>query len=233
MAKQYNTETLSGQVITYLSKYCKSELTSIEYYPRLHSFDLGFKINPLVNLQSSGLRIHVQRPTMNAELYDVIIPLINMIHGEVTEEDEEFIDISFTKKRKISKAAQEYIVDNNIGTLDGIFKQFPNLVFAQGNYSIKQCASTVVSLGYRKLTNTGNYRGLPDKMRNWLKDYPIFELAFDVYCPMKSSRVAFVTPDGFKDFFQLKYLSDLVQITEPTDFKREDDTNTNAITFDL
>lgn len=124
MAKQYNTETLSGQVITYLSKYCKSELTSIEYYPALHSFDLGFKINPLVNLQSGGLRIHVQRLTMNTELYDVIIPLINMIHGEVTEEDEEFIDISFTKKRKISKAVQEYIVDNNIGTLDGILNNF-------------------------------------------------------------------------------------------------------------
>lgn len=233
MAKQYNTETLSAQVITYLSKYCKSELTSIEYYPQLHSFDLGFKINPLVNLQSGGLRIHVQRPTMNTELYDVIIPLINMIHGEVTEDDEDFIDISLTRKHKISKAAQEYIVDNNIGTLDGIFKQFPNLVFAQGNYSIKQQASTVVSLGYRKFTGADNYRCLPDKMRNWLENYPIFELAFDVGCPTKSSRVAFVTPDGFKDFFQFKYLSDLVQITKPTDFKREDDTNTNAVAFDL
>lgn len=233
MTKQYNTETLSAQVITYLSKYCKSELTSIEYYPQLHSFDLGFKINPLVNLQSGGLRIHVQRPTMNTELYDVVIPLINMIHGEVTEEDEDFIDISLTRKRKISKAAQEYIADNNIGTLDGIFKQFPNVMFAHGNYSIKQCVSTVVSLGYRKLTGADNYRCLPDKMINWLKDYPIFELAFDVDCPTKSSRVAFVTPDGFKDFFQFKYLSDLVQLTEPTDFKREDDTNTNAITFDL
>lgn len=233
MTKQYNTETLSGQVVTYLSKYCKSELTSIEYYPRLHSFDLGFKINPLVNLQSGGLRIHVQRLTMNTELYNVIIPLINMIHGEVTEDDEEFIDISFAKKRKISKTAQEYIVDNNIGTLDGIFKQFPNVMFAQGNYSIKQQASTVVSLGYRKLMSVDNYRGLPGKMVNWLENYPIFELAFDVDCPSKSSRVAFVAPDGFKDFFQFKYLSDLVQLTEPTDFKREDDTNTNAITFDL
>lgn len=232
MAKQYNTETLSGQVITYLSKYCKSELTSIEYYPALHSFDLGFKINPLVNLQSGGLRIHVQRLTMNTELYDVIIPLINMIHGEVTEEDEEFIDISFTKKRKISKAVQEYIVDNNIGTLDGIFKQFPNVMFAQGNYSIKQCASTVVSLGYRKLIGVDNYRGLSNKMVEWLKDYPVFELAFDVDCPSKSSRVAFVTPDGFKDFFQFRYLSDLVQLTEPTDFKPKT-IDTNAITFDL
>ena len=130
MAKQYNTEQLSAQVVTYFSKYCKSERTSIEYYPRLHSFDLGFKINPLVNLQSGGLRIHVQRPTMNTELYDVIIPLINMIHGEVAGDDEDFIDISLTRKRKISKAVQEYIVDNNIGTLDGIFKQFPNVMFA-------------------------------------------------------------------------------------------------------
>lgn len=103
MTKQYNTETLSAQVITYLSKYCKSELTSIEYYPRLHSFDLGFKINPLVNLQSCGLRIHVQRPTMNTELYDVIIPLINIIHGEVIEDDEDFIDISFAKNAKSVK----------------------------------------------------------------------------------------------------------------------------------
>ena len=124
MTKQYNTEQLSTQVITYLSKYCKSELTRIEYYPQLHSFDLGFKIYPLVNLQSGGLRIHVQRPTMNTELYDVIIPLINMIHGDITEEDEDLIGISFAKKRKISKAAQEYIVDNNIGTLDGILINF-------------------------------------------------------------------------------------------------------------
>lgn len=244
MAKQYNTEQLSAQVVTYLSKYCKSELTSIEYYPQLHSFDLGFKINPLVNLQACGLRIHVQRPTMNNELYDVIIPLINMIHGEVTEDGEDFIDISFTRKRKISKAVQEYIVDNNIGTLDGIIKQFPNLIFAERDiYSIKQQASTVVSLGYRKLTNAddymsllfndaGNYRDLPEKMSNWLENYPIFELAFDVDCPTKSSRVAFVTPDGFKDFFQFKYLSDLVQITEPTDFKPETTTK-NAIAFDL
>lgn len=232
MTKQYNTEQLSGQVVTYLSKYCKSELTSIEYYPQLHSFDLGFKINPLVNLQACGLHIHVQRPTMNNELYDVVIPLINMIHGEVTEDDEDFIDISFAKKRKINKAAQEYIVDNNIGTLDGIFKQFPNLIFARGNYSIKQQASTVVSLGYRKLMSVDNYRGLPDKMLNWLENYPIFELAFDVERPTKSSRVAFVTPDGFKDFFQFKYLADLVQLTEPVDFKPETTTK-NTMAFDL
>lgn len=233
MTKQYSTKPLSGQVVTYLSKYCKSELTSIEYYPQLHSFDLGFKINPLVNLQACGLRIHVQRPTMNNELYDIVIPLINMIHGEVTEDDEPFIDISFTRKRKISKAVQEYIADNNIGTLDGIFKQFPNLMFAnQGNYTIKQCASTVVSLGYHKFKNTDNYKDLPDKMLNWLENYPIFELAFDVERPTKSSRVAFMTPDGFKDFFQFKYLSDLVQLTEPTDFKPETTTK-HAIAFDL
>ena len=105
-------------------------------------------------------------------------------------------------------------------------------MFAQGNYSIKQQASTVVSLGYRKLRDTDNYRGLPDKIVNWLKDYPIFELAFDVERPTKSSRVAFVTPDGFKDFFQFKYLSDLVQITEPTDFKPKT-IDTNAMAFDL
>lgn len=233
MTKQYSTKPLSRQVVTYLSKYCKSELICIEYYPQLHSFDLGFKINPLVNLQSCGFRIHVQRQTMNTELYDVVIPLINMIHGEATDEDEDFIDISFAKKRKISKAAQEYIVDNNIGTLDSIFKQFPNLMLANhGSYGIEQHASTVVSLGYRKFKNTDNYRDLPDKMLNWLENYPIFELAFDVERPTKSSRVAFVAPDGFKDFFQFKYLPDLVRLSEPVDFKPET-TDENTIAFDL
>lgn len=181
---------------------------------------------------------------MNNELYDVIIPLINIIHDEVTDEDEDFIDISFAKKRKIRKAAQEYIVDNNIGTLDGIIKQFPNLIFAErDDYNIELHASTVVSLGYRKLTNAedymsllfnsvSNYRDLPEKLDNWLENYPIFELAFDVDCPKKMSRVAFVTPDGFKDFFQFKYLADLVQLSEPVNFKPETTTE-NAIAFDL
>lgn len=233
MAKAHSTESLSEQVITYLSDYCKTEILSIEYHPQLYSFNLYFKIESLVGATfKDDFYIHVQRPTMNAELYDVIIPLINMIHSEVTEEDDGFIDISFANKRKFSKAVGEYITNNNIGTLAGIFKQFPGLTFATRYTTIERLASTVVSLGYRKFTGNINSCYLSSKMVEWLKEYPIFEVVFDVNRPMKMSRVVFMALDGFKDFFQFKYLAELVKLSELTDFKPKT-TDTNAMTFDL
>lgn len=68
MVQVRSVEPLSKQIITYLSDYCKTELSSIEYYPQLHSFDLRFKVEPLVgNAFKDALRIHVQQPTMNNE----------------------------------------------------------------------------------------------------------------------------------------------------------------------
>lgn len=231
MIKQHGTEPLSKQVITYLTNYCKSEITDIEYHPLLHNFDIHFKIESLVGGNyKTGFHIHVQQATMNDELYDTITELVRMIHGEFMDEDETCISISFTNKRKISKTVHEYITDKNLGTLDGIFNQYPNLKFTIGNYTIKGRASTVVSLGYRKMIG-GNFNNLPNKMVKWLKEYPIIELAIDTENPGKSSRVAFVTPDGFKDFFQFKYLSGLIQITEPVDFKQK--SNEPIGTFDL
>lgn len=225
-------EPLPEQVATYITRYCKSEITGIEYYPASHCFDVFFKIESLVGqAYKNSFHIHVQRPTMNTELYDIFTELVRMIHGEFTDEDEVCIDISFAQKNKISKKVKEYIVSNGLGTLSDIFNQFHDLTFAiNGNYSIKSQASTVISLGNRKMTGD-NFNNLPDKMVKWLKEYPVFELVIDTDSPMKSSRVTFVTPDGFKDFFQFKYLPSLIQISESIVFEQK--SNELISTFDL
>ena len=230
--KKLGTEPLPEKVATYITHYCKSEITGIEYYPASHCFDVFFKIESLVGqAYKNNFRIHVQRPHMNTELYDIFTELVRMIHGEFTDEDEVCIDISFAQKSKISKKVKEYIVSNKLGTLSDIFNQYPDLTFAtNGNYSIKRQASTVISLGNRKMTGD-NFNNLPDKMVKWLKEYPIFELIIDTDSPMKSSRVAFVTPDGFKDFFQFKYLPSLIQISESIVFEQE--SNEPIRTFEL
>lgn len=234
MTQTHGVEPLSKQVITYLSDYCKTELSSIEYYPQLHSFDLRFKVEPLVgNAFKDAFCIHVQRLAMNAELYNIISELVNMCDDEIHGTDEPVLYISFTNKYKVSKVVHEYITNNNIGTLAGIFKQFPDLTFTINSYTnLTQHALTVVSLGYRNFVGPSNYCDLPNKMIELLKDYPIFKLAIDVDCPKKISRVAFESPDGFKDFFQFKYLATLVRLSEPVDFKSETTTK-NATTFDL
>lgn len=234
MTKQYNTEQLSGQVVTYLSKYCKSELTSIEYYPALHSFDLYFNIESLVGpvLRRNDFKIHVQRPTMNTELYNIISELVNMCDDEIHGTNECVLYIDFANKYKVSEAVHEYIANNNIGTLKGIFAQYPGITFSiHANDDIKERASTIVSLGYR--TFTGRFGGsLPAKVKQWVTDYPTFKLTIDVEYPSKISRVLFESPDGFKDFFQFKYLATLVRLSEPVDFKPETTTK-HAIVFDL
>lgn len=229
---KHGVEPLPEQVATYITRYCKSEITGIEYYPASHCFDVFFKIESLVGqAYKNSFRIHVQRPYMNTELYGIFTELVRMIHGEFTDEDEACIDISFAQKSKISKKVKECIVSNRLGTLSDIFNQYPGLTFAiNGNYSIKQQASTVISLGNRKMTGD-NFNNLPDKMVKWLKEYPIFELIIDTDSPMKSSRVAFVTPDGFKDFFQFKYLPSLIQISESIVFEQE--SNEPIRTFEL
>lgn len=234
MAKAHSTEPLSGQVITYLSDYCKTEISRIKYHPQLHSFDLYFNIESLVGtVLKSAFCIHVQRPAMNVELYDIIIELVNILHDEVENPDERAVYINLTNKRTLSKTVREYIANNNIGTLAGIFKQFPDLTFATSLYAnIKQRASTVVSLGYRKFTGNTSNCDLLCKMIEWLKEYSIFEVTFDVNRPTKMSRVAFIAPDGFKDFFPFKYLAELVKLSEPTDFKPKT-IDTNAMAFDL
>lgn len=73
---------------------------------------------------------------------------------------------------------------------------------------------------------------MPAKVKQWVTDYPTFKLAIDVEYPSKISRVLFESPDGFKDFFQFKYLATLVRLSEPVDFKPETTTK-NAIAFDL
>lgn len=234
MTQAHGVEALSKQVITYLSDYCKTELSSIEYYPQLHSFDLRFKVESLVgNAFKDAFCIHVQRPAMNAELYNVISELVNMCDDEIHGTDGPVIYISFANKYKVNKVVHGYITNNNIGTSTGIFKQFPDLTFTINSYTnLKQHASTVVPLGYRSFVGPSDCCDLPNKMIEWLKDYPIFELAIDVDCPKKMSRVAFVAPDGFKDFFQFKYLATLIRLSEPVDFKPETP-NKNAIAFDL
>lgn len=226
------TEPLSKQGATYITRYCKSGITGIEYYPASHCFDVFFKVESLVGqAYKNSFHIHVQRPYMNNELYDIFTELVRMIHGEFTDEDKVCIDISFAQKNKISKKVKEYIVSNRLGTLSDIFNQFPGLTFAvNGNYSIKRQASTVISLGNRKMTGD-NFNNLPGKMVKWLKEYPIFELIIDTDSPMKSSRVAFVTPDGFKDFFQFKYLPSLIQISESIVFEQK--SNEPISTFEL
>lgn len=234
MAQTHGVEPLSKQVITYLSDYCKTELSSIEYYPQLHSFDLRFKVEPLVgNAFKDAFCIHVQRPAMNAELYNIISELVNMCDDEIHGTDEPVLYISFTNKYKVSKVVHEYITNNNIGTLAGIFKQFPDLTFTINSYTnLTQHALTVVSLGYRNFVGPSNYCDLPAKVKQWVTDYPTFKLTIDVEYPSKISRVLFESPDGFKDFFQFKYLATLVRLSEPVDFKPETTTK-HSIAFDL
>lgn len=230
--KKLGTAPLPEQLTTYITRYCKSEITGIEYYPASHCFDVFFKIESLVGqAYKNSFHIHVQRPYMNAELYDIFTELVRMIHGGFTDEDETCIDISFAQKNKISKKVKEYIVSNKLGTLSDIFNQFPGLTFAiNGNYSIKRQASTVISLGNRKMAGN-NFNNLPGKMVKWLKEYPVFELVIDTDSTMKSSRVAFMAPDGFKDFFQFKYLPSLIQISESVVFEQKSDEIIR--TFDL
>ena len=99
MTKQYNTEALSEQVVTYLSKYCKSELTSIEYYPALHSFDLYFNIESLVGpfIKRNDFKIHVQKPYMNEELYDIFTDLVKLIYSDKDDwdDDDDVIQLNF------------------------------------------------------------------------------------------------------------------------------------------
>lgn len=232
--KKLGAEPLPEQMATYITRYCKSEITGIEYYPTSHCFDVFFNVESLVGpARRHSFRIHVQRPHMNTELYDSFIELVRMVHGEFTDDDETCIGISFAQKSKISKNVHEYIASNKLGTLSDIFSQFPGLTFATHGTTFdifKRYASTVVSLGNRKMTG-GNYNNLPNKVVKWLKEYLIFELVIDVNTPSKSSRVAFVTPDGFKDFFQFKYLSSLIQITEPITFEQK--TEDTVSTFEL
>lgn len=236
MTKQYNTETLSEQVVTYLSKYCKSELTSIEYYPRLHSFDLYFNIESLVGpfIKRNDFKIHVQKPYMNEELYDIFTDLVKLIYSgkDDWDDDDGVIQIEFSRFRKVGPDIRDFIDTNRIGTLKGIFAQYPDITFSiHANVDIKERASTIVSLGYR--TFTGRFGGsLPAKVKQWVTDYPTFKLTIDVEYPSKISRVLFESPDGFKDFFQFKYLATLVRLSEPVDFKPETTTK-HAIVFDL
>ena len=234
MTQAHGVELLSKQAITYLSEYCKTGLDGIEYYPALHSFDLYFNIESLVGPVSkrNDFKIHVQRPTMNTELYNIISELVNMCDDEIHGTDERVLYIDFANKYKISEAVHEYIANNNIGTLKGIFTQYPDITFSiHANADIKERASTLVSRGYR--TFTGRFGGsLPAKVKQWVTDYPTFKLTIDVEYPSKISRVLFESPDGFKDFFQFKYLATLVRLSEPVDFKPKT-TNENTITFDL
>lgn len=234
MTQTHGVEPLSKQTITYLSEYCKTGLDGIEYYPALHSFDLYFNIESLVGpvLRRNDFKIHVQRPTMNTELYNIISELVNMCDDEIHGTNECVLYIDFANKYKVSEAVHEYIANNNIGTLKGIFAQYPGITFSiHANADIKERASTIVSLGYR--TFTGRFGGsLPAKVKQWVTDYPTFKLAIDVEYPSKISRVLFESPDGFKDFFQFKYLATLVRLSEPVDFKPETTTK-HAIVFDL
>lgn len=234
MTQTHGVEPLSKQVITYLSDYCKAELDGIEYYPALHSFDLYFNVESLVGpvFKRNDFKIHIQRPTMNTELYNIISELVNMCDDEIHGTDECVLYIDFANKYKVSEAVHEYIANNNIGTLKSIFAQYPDLTFSiHANADIKERASTIVSLGYR--TFTGRFGGsLPAKVKQWVIDYPTFKLTIDVNYPSKISRVLFESPDGFKDFFQFKYLATLVRLSEPVDFKPETTTK-HAIVFDL
>lgn len=234
MTQTHGVAPLSKQAVTYLSEYCKTELDGIEYYPALHNLDLYFKVESLVGpvLKRNDFKIHIQRPTMNTQLYNIINQLVNMCYDEICGTDTGCLYINFANKYNVSKTVQEYIANNNIGTLGDIFAQYPDLTFSiHANTDIKERASTVISLGYR--TFTGKFTDhLPAKVREWITDYPTFKLAIDVDSPSKISRVLFASPDGFKDFFQFKYLADLVQLSEPVDFK-PDATNENAVAFDL
>lgn len=236
MTQTHGVEPLSKQAITYLSEYCKTRLDDIEYYPALHSFDLYFNIESLVGpfIKRNDFKIHVQKPYMNEELYDIFTDLVKLIYSDKDDwdDDDDVIQIEFSRFRKVGPDIRDFIDTNGIGTLKSIFAQYPDLTFSiHANADIKERASTIVSLGYR--TFTGRFGGsLPAKVKQWVIDYPTFKLTIDVNYPSKISRVLFESPDGFKDFFQFKYLSDLVQITEPTDFKHDMPVE-NATTFDL
>lgn len=236
MAQTHGVEPLSKQVITYLSDYCKTELDGIEYYPALHSFDLYFNVESLVGpvFKRNDFKIHIQRPYMNAELYDVFTDLVKLIYSDKDDwdDDDGVVTVEFSRFRKVGPDIRDFIDTNGIGTLKGIFTQYPDITFSiHANADIKERASTIVSLGYR--TFTGRFGGsLPAKVKQWVTDYPTFKLAIDVEYPSKISRVLFESPDGFKDFFQFKYLTTLVRLSEPVDFKPETITK-NAIAFDL
>lgn len=236
MTQTHGVEPLSKQAITYLSEYCKTGLDSIEYYPALHSFDLYFNIESLVGpfIKRNDFKIHVQKPYMNAELYDVFTDLVKLIYSgkDDWDNDDGVVTVEFSRFRKVGPDIRDFIDTNRIGTLKSIFAQYPDLTFSiHANADIKERASTIVSLGYR--TFTGKFGGsLPAKVKQWVTDYPTFKLTIDVEYPSKISRVLFESPDGFKDFFQFKYLATLVRLSEPVNFKHET-TNENTITFDL
>ena len=82
MTQTHGSEPLSKQVITFLSNYCKTGLDGIEYYPALHSFDLYFNIESLVGpfIKRNDFKIHVQKPYMNEELYDIFTDLVKLIY---------------------------------------------------------------------------------------------------------------------------------------------------------
>lgn len=236
MTQTHGSEPLSKQVITYLSDYCKTGLDGIEYYPALHSFDLYFNIESLVGpfIKRNDFKIHVQKPYMNEELYDIFTDLVKLIYNDKDDwdDDDGVVTVEFSRFHKVGPDIRDFIDTNRIGTLKGIFAQYPDITFSiHANVDIKERASTIVSLGYR--TFTGRFGGsLPAKVKQWVTDYPTFKLTIDVEYPSKISRVLFESPDGFKDFFQFKYLATLVRLSEPVDFKPETITK-NAIAFDL
>ena len=236
MTQTHGSEPLSKQVITYLSEYCKTGLDGIEYYPALHSFDLYFKVESLIGpvFKRNDFKIRIQRPYMNAELYDVFTDLVKLIYSDKVDwdNDDGVVTVEFSRFHKVGPDIRDFIDTNRIGTLKGIFTQYPDLTFSiHANVDIKERASTIVSLGYR--TFTGRFGGsLPAKVKQWVTDYPTFKLTIDVEYPSKISRVLFESPDGFKDFFQFKYLATLVRLSEPVDFKPETTTK-HSIAFDL
>lgn len=236
MTQTHGVEPLSKQAITYLSEYCKTGLDSIEYYPALHSFDLYFKVESLIGpvFKRNDFKIRIQRPYMNAELYDIFTDLVKLIYNDKDDwdDDDGVITVEFSRFRKVGPDIRDFIDTNRIGTLKGIFAQYPDITFSiHANVDIKERASTIVSLGYR--TFTGRFGGsLPAKVKQWVIDYPTFKLTIDVNYPSKISRVLFESPDGFKDFFQFKYLATLVRLSEPVDFKHDIPVE-NATTFDL
>lgn len=236
MTQTHGSEPLSKQVITYLSDYCKTGLDGIEYYPALHSFDLYFNVESLVGpvFKRNDFKIHIQRPYMNEELYDVFADLVKLIYSDKDDwdDDDGVVIVEFSRFRKVGPDIRDFIDTNGIDTLKSIFAQYPGITFSiHANADIKERASTIVSLGYR--TFTGRFGGsLPAKVKQWVTDYPTFKLTIDVEYPSKISRVLFESPDGFKDFFLFKYLATLVRLSEPVDFKHDIPVE-NATTFDL
>lgn len=105
MTQAHSVEPLSKQVITYLSDYCKTGLDGIEYYPALHSFDLYFNIESLVGpfIKRNDFKIHVQKPYMNEELYDIFTDLVKLIYSDKDDwdDDDDVIQIEFSRFRKV------------------------------------------------------------------------------------------------------------------------------------